>query len=247
MPWTLLVSLYLPAVQTLIPFSLFTSYCFFFPIASLYWTLFSCLYHPFHSVWCWLMCFSFLHPYHPSPFLSLCNLYIPSQYHKSVFNLWHWFFILPFSTSKPPLVFPTLRSLPHSLPVHRLVSSFLHLSFFLHKSWYCRCVPNVPQTLFSSIKLLSLSSPAAARITWAEQGLLNIEQHREGGTQEEKHGVRGTGRTGGKEKRKRKKERKQKDKGNGKNKMNWEKEEMGKETTTITLIYLWSPHNCHWQ
>lgn len=42
---------------------------------------------------------------------------------------------------------------------------------FLHMSWRHRCVPNVPQTLFSTIKLLSLLSPAAARITWAEGAL----------------------------------------------------------------------------
>lgn len=41
----------------------------------------------------------------------------------------------------------------------------------LHMSWHHRCVPNVPQTLFSTIKLLSLLSPAAARITWAEGAL----------------------------------------------------------------------------
>lgn len=124
-------------------------------------------------------------------------------------DMWHWFFILPFPTSKPSLLFPTLRSLSHSLPVHR--SSFLHLSFFPHISWYCCCVPNVPQTLFSTIKLLSLPSPAAARITWAEQALLNIEQHREGGTQEERHRVKGKerkeGRKRGREKRKMKKEK----------------------------------------
>lgn len=77
----------------------------------------------------------------------------------------------------------------------------------------------MPQTLFSNIKLLSLSSPAAARITWADRGLLNIEQHREGGTQEEKHRVRGKGRMGGREKRKIQKE-KQKESGNVKNEMN---------------------------
>lgn len=44
-------------------------------------------------------------------------------------------------------------------------------AFFLHMSWHHRCVPNVPQTLFSTIKLLSLLSPAAARITWAEGAL----------------------------------------------------------------------------
>ena len=39
-------------------------------------------------------------------------------------------------------------------------------------SWqYHQCVPNVPQTLFSTIKLLSLRSLAAARITWAEGAL----------------------------------------------------------------------------
>ncbi len=121
----------------------------------------------------------------------------------------HWFFILPFPTSRPPPLFPTLRSLSHSLPVYRPpVSSFLHLSFFLHVSWYCRCVPNVPQTLFSTIKLLSLPSPAAARITWAEQALLNIEQRREGGTQGERCRVRAKEREGREEKREERKMRK---------------------------------------
>lgn len=36
-----------------------------------------------------------------------------------------------------------------------------------------------------------LPSRAAARITWAEQAFLNIEQHREGGTEGERHRGRG--------------------------------------------------------
>lgn len=85
----------------------------------------------------------------------------------------------------PLFSFPFSTLILIASPSHRHpVSSFLHLppSFFLHVSWYCRRVLNVPQTLFSTIKLLSLPSPAAARITWAEQALLNIEQQREGGT-----------------------------------------------------------------
>lgn len=105
---------------------------------------------------------------------------------------------------------PLHLRLPHLQALSRAssstVSTFLHLPFPLHISWDRRCVPDVPQTLFSTIKLLSLPSPAAARITWAEQALLNIEQRREGGdaggeAQREKQGreegrVVGRGREG---------------------------------------------------
>lgn len=188
--------------------------------------------------------------------LSFIPTFLPSLLHSfsmsqiSIYtDMWHWFFILPFPTSKPALLFPTLCSLSHSLPVHR--SSFLHLSFFPHISWYCCCVPNVPQTLFSIIKLLSLPSPAAARITWAEQALLNIEQHREGGTQEERHRVKGKERKEG-----RKREEKDEEGKAGRKramgrirrterKRRWEKRQL--QYHSKTLIYLWSLNRCHWQ
>lgn len=80
-------------------------------------------------------------------------LFLP-RCHRSVFT-----FILPFSLFRFFYPFPTL--LHWSSP-----ASFFLLLSFLHRSWNCRCVPNVPQTLFSTIKLLSLPFSAAARITW---------------------------------------------------------------------------------
>lgn len=178
-----------------------------------------------------------------SLFPTVLPSYLPSSLPSSVqsfhssslsqISLRLWFFIWPFPTSRTHLPFPTLHSLSHSLPVFRPpVSSVLHLSFFLHVSWHCCCVPNVLQTRFFTIKLLLLPSPAAARITWAEQALLNIEQHREGGTQSER------GREEGREERriiKKEKRRNKERKMGNKNKTDWEGDEMGKETTTITL------------
>lgn len=91
MLWSLPHCLYLPAVQTLIPFSLFTPYCFlsqrlhpcFGPLSPAFTIYFIqydiCLCAP-----------SFLHHYlltFPPPFLFLSNLYIPSQCHRSVSTL----------------------------------------------------------------------------------------------------------------------------------------------------------------
>lgn len=82
------------------------------------------------------------------------------------------------------MIYFTVSLLPNPPPTPSLLCNFA-LSFAqpsrlvvppslpssLHMSWHHRCVPNVPQTLFSTIKLLSLLSPAAARITWAEGAL----------------------------------------------------------------------------
>lgn len=152
----------------------------------------------------------------------------------------------PFPPSKPlfpfPLQAPFLTASLSIAPIYLLLPPSF---FFLHMSWYCCCVPDVPQTLFSTIKLLSLPSPAAARITWAEQALLNIEQHREGGTQRERDRNR---EEGGEEKdREGKAERKK-----WGNKTNWEEREMEKrqlQSHSKTFIYLRSlnPDSQHWQ
>lgn len=186
MLWSLPLCLYHPAVQALLPFSLFIPTVFSFPFASFCGTPFSCFSHLFHSFW-WLLICSFLPSFLPSlnlPFSSppfSVQSVLSSSLSQICLDTDSSFY--PFRSLNPLLFFPLCALfLIASLSII-LVSFVLHLSFFLHVSWYCRCVPNVPQTLFSTIKLLSLPSPAAARITWAEQALLNIEQHREEGTQ----------------------------------------------------------------
>lgn len=94
-------------------------------------------------------------------------------------------------------------------------------------------VPNVLQTLFSTIKLLSLASLAAARITLAEQALLNIEQHREKGRQEGSHRVKGTkrkewGRKLGGRYKNQKENKKQWD-------IDWARDRRKDKLTTVTL------------
>ena len=188
MRWSLPLHLYRPAVQTRLPFSHCSP-----SLCICRWDPFSCVTCPFFS---FLLRFSSLaHSFHhfylltsPPPPPFLCNLSIPPYCNTSASML-----ILHFSPLSHLWTPSSRRSLPHGLPhlTTHPVSSFLHLSSFLHVSWYCRRVPDVPQTLFSTIKLLSLPSPAAARITWAEQALLNIEQRREGGTRRERRGARG--------------------------------------------------------
>lgn len=154
--------------------------------------------------------------------LFYCLLYltvVPAQHPSFIFpffmQLLHlssmlptWLLILPSPVTKSPIfalqfcaLFPTASSTP-------LSSIF---PFSLCMSWHHRCVPNVPHTLFSSIKLLSLLSPAAARITWAEGALFKYRA----APGRKKPGVWRKGREG-RERKKRKCRKKMW------NKMNWE-------------------------
>lgn len=106
-----------------------------------------------------------------------------------------YIFALQFCT-----LFPTASPAPHS-------SIF---AFFLHMSWHHHCVPNVPHTLFSTIKLLSLLFLAASRITWAEGALFKYRA------------ALGRRKTGvWRKERKDERERKRKCKKKTWNKMNW--------------------------
>lgn len=124
--------------------SLFFFYCF-----NSFWTSFRIIY------------FTVFTNILPLSFPFSCNCHICPQCCHMIFNLTFFCYQIPnLCFAILPSLFYTLRS-PHS-------SIF---PFFLCMSWHHCCVPNVPQTLFSTIKLLSLLSPAAARITWAEGAL----------------------------------------------------------------------------
>lgn len=129
--------------------SLFFFYCF-----NSFWTSFRIIYF---TVFTTQPCATYL----PFSLPFSCNCHICPQCCHLIFNF--TFFCYQIFN----LCFANLPSLSYTPPTPH--SSIF--PFFLCMSWHHRCVPNVPQTLFSTIKLLSLLSPAAARITWAEGAL----------------------------------------------------------------------------